>query len=160
MAGSGSSEQVPAAGLKDRLAAEMKEALKAGQKIRLATLRLLAAAVKNREVEVRHHLSDEEFVDVAGREAKRRREAIEAYRQGGREDRAEVERQELDVLKTYLPAMLSDDEVDALVDEALASTGATGPGDMGKVMGFVMARARGRVEGKTVQEKVRSRLEG
>jgi uncharacterized protein len=146
--------------LKDRLASEMREALKAGQKIRLGALRLLSASVKNREVELRHELSDEEFVEVAVREVKRRKEAVEAYSAAGREDRAAVEREEQDILEAYLPAALSPQEVDALIEEALAATGASGPGDLGKVMGLIMGRAKGRADGKEIQAKVRARLGG
>ena len=144
--------------LKERLAEESKAALKAGEKVRLSTLRLLAASVKNREVELRHPLDDDEFVEAATREAKRRREAIEAYESAGREDRAAVEREELAVLQTYLPAALTDVEVDALIDEAVAETGAIGPGDVGKVMSAFMAAAKGRADGRAVQARVRSRL--
>ena len=144
--------------LKERLAEESKAALKAGEKVRLSTLRLLAASVKNREVELLHPLDDDEFVETATREAKRRREAIEAYESAGREDRAAVEREELAVLQTYLPAALTDVEVDALIDEAVAETGAIGPGDIGKVMSAFMAAAKGRADGRAVQARVRSRL--
>ena len=102
--------------MKERLAEEARDALKSGQKVRLSTLRLLSAAVKNREVELLHPLDDDEFVEVAGQEAKRRRDAIEAYEKAGREDRAATEREELEVLQAYLPAALSDEEIDALVD--------------------------------------------
>lgn len=146
------------ASLKERLSIEMRQALKAGEKVRLSALRMLAASVKNREVELRHELSDEEFVEVATREVKRRAEAIEAYDAAGRPERAATEREEMAVLKTYVPAQLSDAEVDALIDEALADTGASGHADMGKVMGVVMARAKGRVDGRVVQDKVRARL--
>ena len=148
------------ASLKERLATEMRQALKAGEKVRLGALRLLAAAVKNREVELRHELSDEEFVEVANREIKRRIEAIDAYERGNRPDRAALEREEMATLKTYVPEALGDDEVDALVVAAIAETGANGPADMGKVMGVVMARAKGRADGRAVQEKVRARLSG
>ena len=144
--------------MKERLADETKDALRSGQKLRLSTLRLLSAAVKNREVEVRHALDDDEFVEVAGQEAKRRRDAIEAYEKAGREDRAATEREELEVLQAYLPAALSDQEIDALVDRAIEETGASGPGDMGKVMGVVMAHAKGRADGRAVQARVRDRL--
>jgi uncharacterized protein YqeY len=144
--------------LKDRLAAEIREAMKARQAVRLSALRLLSASVKNREVELRRPLDDEEFVEVAIREVKRRREAVEAYESAGREDRAEREREEERVLEAYLPAALTDQEVDAIIEEAVAATGASGPGDMGKVMGQVMGKAKGRVDGKAVQEKVRARL--
>jgi len=144
--------------LRARVSREIQEAMKARDTVRLATLRLLSAAVKNREVEVLHQLSDDEVRDVATREVKRRREAIEAYEAVGRADRADRERAEQLVLRDYLPAGLSDEEVAALVDEAITTTGASGPGDLGKVMGYVMGKARGRVDGRTVQDLVRARL--
>jgi uncharacterized protein len=144
--------------LKSRLAEEMRAALKAQEKVRLSALRLLSAAVKNREVELLHELSDEEFIEVATREVKRRREAVEAYSNAGREDRAAIEREEQAVLEAYLPAWLSEEEIDGLIEEAVATTGAAGPGDMGKVMGYVMGKAKGRADGKDVQQKVRTRL--
>jgi uncharacterized protein YqeY len=143
---------------KARLAREMRAAMKSRQSIRLGALRLLATAVKNREVELRRPLSDDEFVEVAAREVKRRREAIEAYERAGRVDRVAQEREEQAVLEAYLPEGMSEEEVDALIDEAIRTTRAEGPGDMGKVMGLVMGRAKGRVDGKAVQEKVRARL--
>jgi uncharacterized protein YqeY len=146
--------------LKDRLAAEMAQALKAGQKVRLGALRLLSSSVKYREVELGHPLSDDEFVEVATREVKGRREAVGAYREAGREDRAATELEEQGVLEAYLPVGLSGQEVADLVGEAVAATGASGPGDLGKVMGFVMRRARGRVEGRVIQDLVRARLTG
>ncbi len=146
------------ASLKERLTTEMRQALKAGEKVRLSALRLLAASVKNREVELRHELSDEEFVDVATREVKRRAEAIEAYDAAGRPDRAATEREEMEILQAYVPEQLSAAEVDALIDDAVAATGASGPGDLGKVMGLVMGKAKGRTDGRVVQEKVRARL--
>lgn len=146
--------------LKARLAREIVAAMKAREPVRLSALRLLSAAVKNREVEVGHPLSDEEFQEVAVREVKRRREAIEAYRAAGRDDRARTEQEEEEAISSYVPAGLSESEVDALVERAVAETGASGPGDLGKVMGLVMAKAKGRVDGKAVQAKVRARLEG
>ena len=144
--------------LKERLAEEMKDALRKGEKVRLGTLRLLSASVKNREVELRREVTDEEFVEVAGREVKRRNEALEAYEKAGREELAAKEREEREVLQTYLPEQLDDDQVRSLVDEAIASTGASGPKEMGKVMGYVMGKAKGRVDGGTVQALVRERL--
>jgi uncharacterized protein YqeY len=144
---------------KDRLQREIREALKGGQKVRLGALRMLAASVKNREVELGHELSDEELVEVAGREVKRRKEAAEAFEGGGRPELAEKEREEQAVLESYLPAQLSEDEVNALIEEAVATTGASGPGDLGKVMGYVMGKAKGRVEGGTVNRLVRARLD-
>jgi uncharacterized protein YqeY len=145
--------------LKDRLATEMRTAMKERDAVRLATLRLLTAAVKNREVELRHPLSDEELVEVATREVKRRREAIEAYEKAGRQDRASTERAEQQVLESYLPEALSEEELGALIEEALQATGASGAGDLGKVMGYLMGKAKGRVDGKAVQARVRERLD-
>ena len=145
--------------LKQRLAAEIREALKAGHKLRLSTLRLLSAAVKNREVDLRRELSDDEFLEVTAREAKRRTEAVEAYGAAGREDLASREREERDVLREYLPDPLSHDEVVALIDEAIAATGASSMKDMGKVMARVMAAGKGRVDGAKVQALVRDRLQ-
>src|SRR5205823_14752697 len=107
---------------------------------------------------VRRGLTAEEFVEVTGREVKRRREAIEAYERAGREERAAQEREEQEVLEAYLPAALGEDEVDALVHEAVVATSAGGPGDFGKVMGYVMGKAKGRVDGRAVQQKVRTAL--
>ena len=146
--------------LKERLAREMRDALKSGQKVRLSALRMLAASVKNREVELRREVNDDEFREVAGREVKRRVEALEAYEAAGREDLASREREEREVLRTYLPEQLTTEQVDTLVDEAIAATGATSIRDLGKVMGFVMGRARGRVDGSEVQAKVKDRLAG
>jgi uncharacterized protein YqeY len=144
--------------LKDRLAADLRVSMKSGEKLRLSTLRLLSAAVKNREVELLHELSDDEFREIAARESKRRGEAIAAYESAGREDLASREREEREILRTYLPAQLSAEELDALVEEAFIATGASAPGDLGKVMGFVMGRAKGRVDGAAVQARVRERL--
>jgi uncharacterized protein len=144
---------------KERLQRETREALKAGEKVRLGALRMLSAAVKTREVELGHELSDEQLVEVAWSEVKRRREAAEAFQGAGREELAGKELEEQAVLETYLPAQLSEEEVEALVDEAVAATGASGPGDLGKVMGYVMGKAKGRVDGGTVNRLVRARLE-
>jgi len=144
--------------LKERLAAEMRAALKAREKIKLGALRLLSASVKNREVELRHPLNDEEFVEVAMREVKRRKEAIEAFSGAGRDDLVAKESEERRVLESYLPAALGEAELAALVEEAISATSAAGRGDLGKVMGYVMGKARGRVDGKEVQARVRERL--
>jgi uncharacterized protein YqeY len=144
--------------LKARLAEETRAALKAGERVRLGAFRMLSAAVTNREVELGRGLSDGEFVEVATREVKRRQEAIEAFDKGGRPERAAQEREEKTALEGYLPPALTYEEIEALVDDAVAKTGATGPSDFGKVMGMVMGQTKGRADGKVVQEKVRARL--
>jgi len=138
----------------------MHEALKAGDKVRLGALRMLSAAITNREKEVLHELSEDEVREVAVREVKRRNESIEAFEKGGRADLVEKETAERKVLNAYAPVPLSEAEVDALIDEALAATGASGPKEMGKVMGFVMGKAKGKVDGAAIQAKVRARLGG
>ncbi|MEX2421598.1 MAG: GatB/YqeY domain-containing protein [Actinomycetota bacterium] len=146
--------------LKAQVRAEMTAALKAGDKLRLSALRLLAAAITNREKEALHDLSDDEVREVAGREVKRRNESIEAFDSAGRTELADRERAEREVLQPFAPAQLADAEVDALIDDALASTGATSAKELGKVMGAVMATAKGRVDGGLVQRKVLERLSG
>jgi uncharacterized protein len=143
---------------KERLQSDLHAAMKAGEKIRVSALRMLSASVKNREVELGHELTAPEFLEVAQREAKRRKESIEAYEGAGRMELVEREREELAVLETYLPAALSGEEVDAIVTAAIESTGASGPGDFGAVMKAVMAETKGRAEGKAVSEAVRARL--
>jgi hypothetical protein len=146
--------------LKTQVHEEMTAALKAGDKVRLGALRMLAASITNREKEVLHELSDDEVREVAGKEVKRRTESIEAFDAAGRTELAAKEREERDVLRAFAPEQLSEAEVDAIIDEALASTGATSPNEIGKVMGAVMAKAKGRVDGAEVQQKVRERLGG
>ena len=146
--------------LKAQVRAEMTAALKAGDKLRLSALRLLTAALTNREKEVLHDLSDDEVREVAGKEVKRRNESIEAFDSAGRAELADRERAEREVLQPFAPEQLPDAEVDALIDDAIASTGATSAKEMGKVMGVVMATAKGRVDGGIVQRKVLERLSG
>jgi hypothetical protein len=146
--------------LKAQVHDEMTAALKAGDKVRLGALRMLAAGITNREKEVLHDLSDDEVREVAAREVKRRAESIEAFERGGRADLVEKEAAEREVLKVYAPEQLSDAEVDALIDEAVVATGATSPQEMGKVMSLVMGKAKGKVDGAAVQTRVRARLGG
>jgi uncharacterized protein YqeY len=144
--------------LENEIRAEMTAALKSGDKVRLGALRMLVAAITNREKELRHELSDDEVREVAGKEVKRRTESIEAFEAAGRTDLVERERAEREVLSVYAPEQLDETAVDALVDEAIAATGATSVREMGKVMGMVMGKARGSVDGSLVQRKVRERL--
>ncbi len=148
--------------LKTQIAAEIKAAMKARDRVRLGALRLLLAAIKNKEVEGSRarELGDDEIREVAAREVRKRTEAMEAFGAAGRDELAARERAEREVLAAYAPERLSDAEVEALIDEALAATGAATSGEMGKVMGFVMGRARGRVDGDAVREKVQARLLG
>jgi uncharacterized protein YqeY len=148
----------PRAPLEMAVRAQMTAAMKAGDKVRLGTLRLLIAAITNREKELRRSLTDDEIREVAGKEVKKRTESIEAFDAAGRADLAERERAEREVLRDYAPEQLDDAAIDALVDEAIANTGATSIKEMGKVMGQVMAKAKGKVDGAEVQRRVRERL--
>lgn len=144
----------------DRISTELQAAMKSGDRVRLGTLRMLATAIRNREIELGHDLSDEEFVEIVGREVKRRREAADAFAGAGRDELAEKERGEQAILEAYLPEQVPEDELGAIVDEAIAATGASGPKEVGKVMGHVMGRYRGRVDGGAVSRVARERLSG
>jgi uncharacterized protein YqeY len=144
--------------LKEQVRARTTDALKAGDKVTVGTLRLLSAAITNLEKDVGHELSDDEVREVAGKEVKKRAESIEAFDAAGRTELADKERAEREVLAPYAPAQLDAGAVDALIDEAFAATGAAGPQDMGKVMGFIMGKAKGQVDGGLVQRKVKERL--
>jgi uncharacterized protein YqeY len=144
--------------LKQQAHEEMTAALRAGERVRLGALRMLVAAITNREKELRRELSDDEVREVAAKEVKKRLESIEAFESAGRLELAEKERAERDVLEPYAPEQLDEAAVDAMIDEALASTGATSVKEMGKVMGAVMGKAKGAVDGTVVQRKVRERL--
>ena len=146
--------------LKAQVHEQMTAALRAGEKVRLGALRMLASSITNREKEVMRELSDDEVREVAGKEVKRRTESIEAFGSAGRTELAEKERAEREVLQPFAPEQLSDAEVDALIDDAISATGATSMQEMGKVMGAVMASAKGKVDGSVVQQKVRERLAG
>jgi hypothetical protein len=146
--------------LKERLATELRDAMKAGDRVRLGAIRMLSAAVTNREKEVLHELSDDEVREVASKEVKKRTESIEAFEGAGRRELADRERAEREAIAAYAPEQLDDAQVDALIEEALVATGASSEQELGRVMGFVMGRAKGRVDGNVVQQRVRSRLAG
>lgn len=151
-------------GLRARLDADLKEALKAGEKIRASAIRMLLAAVKTREVaedrrgDRRAPLPDEELLQVIASACKQRRDSIEQFRAGGRQDLVEKETAELAVLEAYLPRALTPEELRAAVAEAIRETGATSPRDMGKVMSRLMTVLAGRADGKLVSELVREAL--
>jgi uncharacterized protein YqeY len=146
--------------LRERLQAGITAAMRSGDSLRRDTLRMAENAIYNAEKRERRTYSDEEVVAVLGREVKTRRESIEAFRKGGREDLAAKEAAEIEILAEFLPEPLSDDELQALVDEAVGATGASGPRDLGKVMGWLAPRTRGRADGRRVSELVSGRLSG
>jgi uncharacterized protein len=144
--------------LKAEIHQQLTDAMKSGEKVRLGALRMLISAIRYKEDELGHELTDDEVREVAGKEVKKRGESIEAFEGAGRTELADKERAEREVLSAWAPAQLDDAAVDALVDEALAATGATSVKELGKVMGFVMGKAKGQVDGTLVQQKVRARL--
>jgi hypothetical protein len=146
--------------LKERLRADLTDAMRSRDQVRLRTLRMALTSITNEEVSgsAVHELSDEDIVKVLAREAKKRREAAEAYTAAGRADQAEAERAEGEVLAGYLPAQLSDDDLAAVVTEAIAETGASGMPGLGKVMKAVTPRVAGRADGGRVAAEVRRQL--
>jgi uncharacterized protein len=148
--------------LKERLRADLNAAMRARDQVRMRTLRMVLTSITNEEVAgaSARDLSDDEIVKVLTREARKRREAAEAFSAAGRSDQAAAERAEGDVLADYLPAQLSDEELAALVDAAIAETGASGMAGLGQVMKTVTPRVAGRADGARVAAEVRRRLSG
>lgn len=145
------------ASLSEQIRADLTAAMKAQEKEKLSTLRMLQSALKNEQINIGHELSDEEAMTVIRKAVKQRQDSIEQYTKGNRPELAEKERSEMELLKTYLPPELTEEEIESGVREIIASTGAQSKKDMGKVMKEASARYKGRVDGKKVQEIV-SRL--
>ena len=137
---------------------EIKEAMKARDAERRDALRLIVNALKNSEKELQRPLSEDEELQVLQRERKKRVEAAEAFRSGGREEQAEAEERELAVLEEFMPAPLSEDEIEDIVDDAIAEVGATSMADLGRVMADVMPQIAGRADGSVVSQIVREKL--
>ena len=144
--------------LADRIRADMTDAMKAQDRDRTSTLRMLQAAIKNAQIEAGHPLGDEETLTVIRKAVKQRQDSIEQYTAANRHDLADRERSELDLLRTYMPPELSDDELEAGLREIVAATGAASKKDMGRVMKEATARFRGRADGKKLQEIVQRLL--
>ena len=143
--------------LADQVRADLTESMKARSAERTSVLRMLQSAIKNEQINLQHELSDEEVMTVLRKAVKQRQDSIEQYTKGNRADLAAKEQSELEILKTYLPPELSDEEIESGVREIIASTGAQSKKDMGKVMKEATARYKGRADGKKIQEIV-SRL--
>ena len=145
-------------GVEAKLLDDMRAAMKSGNKVALETSRMIRSQLKNASIAKGKDLSEEDVIDVLSKEAKKRKESLELFKQGGREDLAEKEQHELNIITSYLPAALSEDEVLGIIDKAVAEVGAEGMQDMGKVMGKVMPEVKGRADGKVVQELVKKKL--
>lgn len=146
--------------LKERLDQDMKQAMRDKAQLKLDTIRMLKSAIKYREIELMKPLDDAGVVAVVGTEIKRRRDSVEQYRAGNRQDLADKEQKELEFLQAYLPQQLGDDELRAKVDEVVKRVGAQGPKDMGAVMKALVPEVQGRADGKVVSELVKARLSG
>jgi len=144
--------------LKGQITEDMKSAMKAGEKDRLKVVRLIMAAIKQVEVDQRIELDDAAVLSVLDKMVKQRRDSVEQFEKGNRQDLADIEKAEIVVLETYLPEQLSDTELDALIEEAISATGADSIRDMGKVMGQIKGKAAGRADMGAVGAKVKARL--
>ena len=144
--------------LKGQLTEDMKSALKAGQKDRLKVVRLMLAAVKQIEVDTREQLDDAAVLSVLTKMVKQRRDSIDLFEKGNREDLAVIERAEILVIENYLPEQMSADELATLVDEVILSSGATSIRDMGKVMGQIKTKAAGRADMGALSATIKERL--
>ena len=146
--------------LKERLTEDMKAAMKGGDKERLGVIRLVNAAIKQREVDERVMLDDAQVLAVMEKMLKQRRDSVSQFEAAGRADLVAVENFEIGVIEAYLPAKLSEAELDALIAAAIAETGAAGPKDMGKVMGLVKTRAAGRADMGKASARIKQKLAG
>jgi uncharacterized protein YqeY len=144
--------------LREKIDADVKDALKSGAKDRLSTLRMLNAALKNKQIDKRRQLTEEEVVETVRSLIKQRRDSIEQFAKGGRQDLVDKETAEIKVLETYLPQQLSREELEAMVRDVVASTAALGAKDMGKVMKALIPLIGGRADGKLVSELVKNAL--
>ena len=146
--------------LKEQLTNDMKEAMKAHEKDRLAVIRMVRGAIRQQEIDGKKELNDDDVIAVISKEVKMRKDSIDEFTKGGRDDLVAKTQAEIDVLLPYLPQQLTEDEVRALVEAAVAKTNAATPKDMGKVMGVLMPQVKGRADGKMVNTIVRSFLQG
>jgi uncharacterized protein YqeY len=146
--------------LKERITEDMKTAMRSGEKDRLAVIRLLQAAIKQREVDERIALDDAQVMAVLEKMIKQRKESIVAFEKGGRADLVAKETAEIAVLQPYLPAQLSDSELDAIIADAIKTTGAASIKDMGKVMGLVKSKAAGKADMGAVGARIKAKLGG
>ena len=144
--------------LKGQITDDVKSAMKAGNKDRLKVLRLITAAIKQVEVDERIEVDDAGTLDILNKMVKQRRDSIDQFVKGNRQDLADVEQAEIEIIQAYLPEQLSEADLDKLIDEAIAATGAESIRDMGKVMGAIKTRAQGRADMGVVGARVKARL--
>ncbi|HEY2685079.1 MAG TPA: GatB/YqeY domain-containing protein [Steroidobacteraceae bacterium] len=146
--------------LKERITDDMKAAMRSGEKERLGVIRMITAAIKQREVDERISLDDAQVLTVLEKMIKQRKESLAQFAAGNRQDLVDKESAEITLLQTYMPQQLSDAELDALIGEAIAATGAASIKDMGKVMGIIKGKAQGRADMGAVGAKIKAKLGG
>lgn len=137
-----------------RIDTDLKEALKARDELKLSVVRMIKASLKNRSIEKMAPLTDDEVISVLSTMSKQRRESIEQFANAGRSELAEKEKKELEIIQSYMPAQLSAEDIDEIIRAAIAETGASQPGDMGKVMKIVASKTKGLADGKAVNRRV------
>jgi len=145
--------------LADRLNEDMKQAMKAQDKFRLTTIRMVRAAVKNQEIELRRPLEDNEVIEILSREVKQRKDSLQEFGKAGRDDLATAVASEIDIISGYLPTQLDEEEIKTLVKQTIQETGASSKADMGKLMGALMPKVKGRADGKLVNQIVQQLLQ-
>jgi len=141
-----------------QLMEDMKLAMKSGNKITLNTIRILRAQIKTASIDKKDELDEAELAQVLQKEAKKRKEAMEMYKQGNREDLFKKEEAELGIISNYLPEQLSEEDIDQIISESISSLQVSGEKDMGRVMGAIMPKLKGKADGKVVQQKVKEHL--
>src|SRR5512136_2596804 len=145
-------------GLEERLVEEMKQAMKSNEKLRLSTIRMIRTSVKNKEIELRKKLEDEEILRVIQGMVRKSEESVEQFKAGGRMDLVEKETKEIEILRSYLPQALSQEDVIRIIDESIQETQASSLKDLGKVMKSVMPKLTGKADGKLINQLVKERL--
>ncbi|WP_027725038.1 GatB/YqeY domain-containing protein [Tuberibacillus calidus] len=145
-------------GLLDQLTRDMKEAMKQKDKTRLSVIRMLKASLQNEAIHLNKELSEDEALTVLSRELKQRKDSLQEFKNAGREDLEEQVKGEIDIIQSYMPKPLSDEELEKLIDEAIAESGAKTKADMGKVMQRIMPKVKGKADGAKVNRLVQQRL--
>ncbi|MDB4868233.1 MAG: GatB/YqeY protein [Cohnella sp.] len=144
--------------LAERLNEDMKQAMKSGEKSRLSTIRLVRAAIKNQEIELRRPLDDSDVIQVVSRELKQRRDSLQDFQRAGRDDLVANVSSEIDIISQYLPEQLTEEEIKVIVKQTMQETGASSKADLGKLMGVLMPKVKGRADGKLVNQIVQQSL--
>ncbi|MFB5762725.1 GatB/YqeY domain-containing protein [Paenibacillus medicaginis] len=145
--------------LSERLNEDMKQAMKSKDKFKLSTIRMVRSTIKNLEIELKRDLDDNELLDILSREIKQRKDALQEFEKAGRDELAESNKAEIELLSQYLPVQLTEEEIKVIVQQTIQETGASSKADMGKVMAALMPKVKGRADGKLVNQAVQQFLQ-